>query len=88
MNTETIQQPASVNEAESKAGFAAPSGSASPSTWWRKYRIVKDCYCGYEVQCWRIWFPFWMQGATNTHATLEKARQYATNHARGVVEYL
>ena len=27
MNTETIQQPAIVNEAESKAGFAAPSGS-------------------------------------------------------------
>ncbi len=29
MNTENIQQPTSVNEAESKAGFAAPSGSAT-----------------------------------------------------------
>ncbi len=29
MNTETIRQPASANEAESKAGFAAPSGSTN-----------------------------------------------------------
>jgi hypothetical protein len=29
MSKTTIQQPVSVNEAESKAGFAAPSGSAS-----------------------------------------------------------
>lgn len=76
-------------ESETPAAVAgAAHGSASPSTWYRKYRIVQDSFAGYEVQCWRIWWPIWMQGKTNTHSTLERARQYAHYHAAGAVEYL
>lgn len=43
----------------------------------KKYRIVKDNYCGFECQVWRLWFPFWIQmGFTNTHTSLEKAKEY------------
>ncbi len=53
------------------------------------YRIVRDRYCGYEVQSWRWMWPFWVQaGGTNTHTTIEAARRYAEGHARGVEEYL
>jgi len=60
------------------------------SKWWKKYRVVHDRYCGYEVQCWRIWFPFWLQcGFTNTHFSLEKAENYARIHANGgVIKHL
>lgn len=42
----------------------------------KKYRVVRDDYCGYEVQTWRIWFPFWLQGKVNSHSSLEKAKKY------------
>lgn len=43
----------------------------------KKYRIVKDNFLGYECQCWRLWFPFWIQmGWTNTHTTIENARKF------------
>lgn len=42
-----------------------------------KYRIVTDNYAGYEVQSWRWWWPFWIQGATNTHYSIEDAEKYA-----------
>jgi hypothetical protein len=46
--------------------------------WWKHYRIVRDSYAGYEVQCWRIWFPLWNQcGFVNTHSTVAKAIAYA-----------
>lgn len=44
-----------------------------------RYRVVRDNYCGYEVQSWRWWFPIWLQcngltgDPTNTHYTLESA---------------
>lgn len=42
----------------------------------KKYRVVRDNYCGYEVQTWRAWFPFWIQGKVNTHSSLEQAKKY------------
>jgi hypothetical protein len=41
-----------------------------------KYRIVRDSFLGYEVQSWRWWFPFWVQGATNTHGSLSSAQAH------------
>lgn len=39
-----------------------------------KYRIVKDTYSGFEVQIWRLWFPFWVQkDCINTYPSLERA---------------
>lgn len=32
-----------------------------------RYRIVTDCYNGFEVQAWRWWWPFWMQFEINTN---------------------
>lgn len=52
----------------------------------KQYRIVRDCYRGYEVQAWRWWFPFWFQVRINTHATVEEARAYAKKDATYVVE--
>ncbi len=63
------------------------------------YRIVKDCYLGFEVQIRRWWWPFWCQchghdSPVNTHHTIELARLFARRHALGqiknqhVVEYL
>jgi len=44
----------------------------------KKYRIVKDKFCGFEVQCWRFYFPFWAEcmegGITNTNTTEAKAQ--------------
>lgn len=52
------------------------------SRWYKRYRIVRDNYLGYEVQYWRLWYPFWVQaGGSNTHDSLEEARLYALNHA-------
>ena len=53
-----------------------------------RYRIVTDRFAGYEVQWWRWWWPFWIQGKTNTHRTIEAAREYAQQGGeRVVVEY-
>jgi hypothetical protein len=40
-------------------------------------RIVTDLYCGYEVQVWRWWFPFWIQLGCNTQSTIEAAEARA-----------
>lgn len=55
-----------------------------------KYRIVTDSYLGYEVQVWRWWLPVWVQaGFSNTHSTIDRAKQFAERHAKGrMVEYL
>jgi len=54
-----------------------------------KYRIVTDSYCGYEVQKWRIWFPFWIQchsrGCVNTHVSVEKAKEFIEWHKKNNV---
>jgi len=53
-----------------------------------RYRIVKDNYCGYEVQVRRWYFPFWIQhGLFNTHSSIEGARQYIEGLSNQVVEY-
>lgn len=55
----------------------------------RRYRIVKDAYLGYEVQS-RIWcFPFWLEcrssiGISNTHHTIEKAKEFIDNLVNGL----
>lgn len=51
-----------------------------------KYRIVKDCYSGYECQKWRWWFPFWCQmGGTNTHRTVQLAIEFIKNNHKTIV---
>ena len=48
------------------------------STWWKRYRITKDRYLGWQVDVWYIYWPFWQQlGFSNTFSTREKALQYA-----------
>ncbi len=52
------------------------------SSWHTKFRIRTDNYCGYEVQVWNIWWPFWRQyRTTNTHYTFEQAKRWLdVNH--------
>jgi hypothetical protein len=50
-----------------------------------KYRIVVDIYAGYEVQKWRLWFPFWIQVRVNTFATVEAAKAFIERDKGGVV---
>lgn len=54
------------------------------------YRIVENKYCGYEVQIKRGRFPIRMQVGINTHINVERAEQFARNHARekSAVKYL
>ena len=80
-----------MNKPETQSGGSLePVGSVS--RWWKRYRIVKDGYLGYEVQCWRVWLPVWMQcgfPGANTHRTVEAAEHYARNgKSNGVVKYL
>ena len=54
----------------------------------KRYRIIKDNYCGYEVQVWRIWFPIWLQSNyINTHNSLEKAKKHIED-LRNPIEYV
>ena len=49
----------------------------------RRARIVHDSYCGYEVQVWTWWCPFWRQPRTNTHSTEAGAETYARRWLNG-----
>jgi hypothetical protein len=52
----------------------------------KKYRIVKDNFNGYECQVWRLWFPFWVQmNFSNTHTSIEKAKCFIENNSNTVV---
>lgn len=51
-----------------------------------EYRIVRDRYAGFEVQSRRWWWPFWVQGRTNTHSSVENAEEHAKYLARGGLE--
>ncbi len=59
-------------------------------TFKRRYRIVKDNHLGYEVQSRRWWFPFWIQCkddryyCTNTHPTIEKAKEFIYRRVNGL----
>ena len=61
-------------------------------TKWTKpeYRVVRDNYCGYEVQIRRWWhWPLWLQvDFSNTHRSVEDAETFAEGHARSPVKYL
>jgi len=51
-----------------------------------KYRIVRDCYAGFECQKWRLFFPFWKQMRfCNTHRHLEDAIKYCWDNGDSVV---
>jgi hypothetical protein len=53
-----------------------------------RYRIIRDNYCGYEVQVWRWYFPFWIaDGLFNSHSSIERARQFIDKKGKEVVEY-
>lgn len=53
-----------------------------------EYRIVTDRYNGYEVQSRRWWWPFWVQGHTNTHDSIAAAERYAARIASREVKRL
>jgi len=56
--------------------------------WYKKYRIITDMYCGFSVQCWRIWFPFWLQiDFTNTFLSLEEAKEALELHKNHIIHY-
>ena len=45
-----------------------------------RYRIVRDNYCGFECQKWRLWFPFWLEiGYVNTHMSIDAAISFIKN---------
>lgn len=58
-----------------------------------RYRVVRDGYCGFEVQAKRWWLPFWIQcsgdhgGFTNTHSSLERAKDFISRKEGGGVVY-
>lgn len=59
-----------------------------------KARIVRDNWAGYEVQVWHWYWPFWSQVGkgeftnTNTHRTVEDAREFANKLLNKVVEVI
>ena len=53
-----------------------------------RLRIVTDSYRGYEAQFRFWWMPFYIQGQTNTHYSLEKAIAFAEKRQKKVVKYL
>lgn len=54
-----------------------------------RYRIVKDRYCGYEVQQWCWWWPVWTTCAfSNTHTTVERAEAWLAGYRKLVVKII
>jgi hypothetical protein len=52
------------------------------STFWKRYRIVRDYCSGFAVEVWRIWWPFWAEcDLANSHDSIEKAEEYAVRHS-------
>lgn len=59
-----------------------------PRRWWKRYRIIEYRSGGFDepiyyiVECWRLWWPFWMQplGRGNFNSNIESARRYAHRH--------
>jgi hypothetical protein len=51
-----------------------------------EFRIVRDRFCGYEVQIRRWWWPFWVQaGWVNSHTSIEKAEEWARGYSQRFV---
>lgn len=54
---------------------------------YKKYRVVRDTYSGFECQIWRWYWPFWVSmGFTNTHKTLDNAIKYIESHKTPLYE--
>jgi len=54
-----------------------------------RYRIVKDRYCGYEVQQWCWYWPVWVCCAfSNTHTTVERAERWLDGYRNRVVKVI
>lgn len=59
----------------------------------KKKRIVTDKFLGFEVQTWRLWWPFWSQdNFTNTHSSVSDAEDWINSKPKKweskVVKYL
>ena len=53
------------------------------SKWYKKYRVMRDGYLGFQVECWRIWFPIWIQvDGCNTHRTIGEAAEWLDNYLK------
>jgi len=53
---------------------------------WKKYRIVKDTYCGFEVQVKYCFLPFWLQcSSTNSHVSLMCAKEFIAIRKKTIV---
>lgn len=53
---------------------------------YKKYRVIRDNFSGYEAQV-RYWFfPFWLECfGTNTTSSLEGSKKVIENHKSKVV---
>lgn len=59
------------------------------STVWKRYRVVRDNYNGYEAQVWRVWWPFWvMVNGCNTVPSVDMAERLCRVHASQPVKKL
>ena len=52
-----------------------------------RFRIVRDNYSGFETQFRYWWMPFYLQGRSNTHPTIEKAKNYIEIRKTKVLYY-
>ena len=57
-----------------------------------RFRIVRDCWCGYEAQVLRWYWPFWCEMheknyMCNTHYSLEEAQDFIDRKVSGGVRY-
>lgn len=56
-----------------------------------KYRIIRDRFCGFEVQIKRWWFPVWYQcisergDSVNTHSSIADAKLFISRHKEGLI---
>ena len=42
----------------------------------KKHRIIRDLWCGYKIQVWNWWFPFWVEPYFNTFSTKKEAIKF------------
>lgn len=74
-----------------RAAFGHPKHLvlAVEATMKTKYRVVADCYNGFECQKKRWWFPFWTQmNLTNSHSSMEAAKAYIENDGKALATYV
>lgn len=56
---------------------------------YKKYRIVRNhFYNCFKVQCWRIWFPFWVEiHFCSVESSLEEAKEALKYHKNPIIYY-